>query len=181
MTQHFWSELTEELNKSVSEKEHPYRFVTLGTVGNERLARLRTVVLRHVNENLNLIFYTDKRSKKVLHIKENNRVSMLFYHPELLLQLKVEGLAYILKDEDAKDRYWNNIHENSKKDYTTHKAPGSEISNPDQVEYLTNDHYFCAIEVEPFKIEYLKLKRPNHIRVRFSKENSDWNGEFLVP
>lgn len=181
MTEVFWDELKEKLQSIVTEKDHPFRYATLGTVGLEAMPRLRTIVIRDVAKDLTMTFYTDKRSKKIMHIKENNRVSLLFYDHHNLLQLKVEGLANIIKDEALIQEYWKKIHPKNKKDYTTRSAPGSDISNPDNVEYLQEGNHFCMVRIDPFKIEYLKLKRPNHLRIRFSREESDWYGEFLVP
>ena len=96
---YFFKELKNELQKGVHKKGHPFRYGTFATIGLETLPRLRTVVLRRVSENLNLTFYIDKRSKKPIHIKENNKVSLLFYHPKQLLQLKIVGLASIITDE----------------------------------------------------------------------------------
>ena len=31
------------------------------------------------------------------------------------------------------------------------------------------------------RIEYLRLKRRNHVRVIFKKENSNWKGTYIVP
>lgn len=181
MSEVFWEELTKDLHQGVSKKGHPFRYCTLGTIGLERMPRLRTVVLRRVSTAMDLFIYTDLRSKKILHIKENNRVSLLFYHPKKLMQLKVEGLAKIHKDGEYLQKYWAGIQPKSRKDYTTTQAPGSAISNPDEVEYLEDKDYFCMVEIEPFKIEYLKLKRPNHLRIRFSKQDGDWKSDFLVP
>lgn len=181
MTQQFLKEATDELHKSLVKKGHPFRYFTLATVGLDQIARLRTVVLRKVTPDLKLIFYTDRRSKKVTHIVENDKVSLLFYHPKLMLQLKVEGKAKIVKDEEVLKTYWNGIQPNSRKDYITQRPPGSTITNPDDVEYLNEENHFCIIEIAPFKIEYLKLKRPNHLRIKYSKHEDDWEGEFLVP
>ena len=181
MTDAFFTELKEDLKNGATENGHPFRYFTLATMGVDTIARLRTVVLRKVSEKLQLTFYTDKRSKKVTHIKENSKVSMLFYNPEKLFQLRIDGIASIIKDEKTKRDYWNKIEARSKKEYTTTAVPGSVIENPDTLEYMGNENHFCAIEIQPFKIEYLKLKRPNHLRVRFSKEGTVWKGEFLVP
>ena len=183
MTQVFWQELQQELKKSLTAKGHPFRYATLGTVGLDQMARLRTIVLRDVGTPPDFTFtiYTDQRSKKVTHIKENPKVSLLFYHPGKLLQLKIEGRAHLVKDEEKLNTQWQQINPNNRKDYLTSIAPGSSLQNPDQVAYLDNGHHFCMIEITPFKIEYLKLKRPHHLRVRFSKEEKDWYGEFLVP
>lgn len=177
----FFKELQEELRKGATEKGHPFRYCTLATVGLDNIARLRTIVLRKATDELMLTFFTDKRSKKITHIKENKKVSLLFYHPEKLMQVRIEGLAMVNNDFKSRKLLWDAIPEASKKDYTTSESPGKEIKDPDVVDYLQDEDHFCVVEIYPFKIEYLKLKRPNHIRVRYSKENSDWEGQFLVP
>lgn len=181
MKEFFFKELQEELQKGATEIGHPFRYCTLATVGLDNIARLRTIVLRKTTDELMLTFFTDKRSKKITHIKENKKVSLLFYHPEKLMQLRIEGIAMVNNDLKSKKIFWDAVPEDSKKDYTTSEAPGKEIRNPDVIEYLQDEDNFCVVEIFPFKIEYLKLKRPNHIRVRYSKEDSDWEGQFLVP
>lgn len=181
MTATFFNELKEELQAGASQRKHPFGFFTLATVGLDHLARLRTIVLREVNNDLQLVFYSDKRAKKVTHIKENNKVSLLFYHSEKSIQVKIEGIATVHSNFGDKNKLWNALAENARKNYSTSLAPGSTVKAPDVIEYMNNDDYFCQIKVEPFKIEYLKIQHPNHVRVRFSKNNDDWVGEFLVP
>lgn len=181
MTDNFFDELKEELQKGAIEKGHPFRYFTLGTVGLDRIARLRTLVLRQFSKDMVLTFYTDKRSKKVTHIKENRKVSLLFYHPRKLLQIRIEGIAHIILDENTRKKSWSGIRPTGRKDYTTTEAPGSAIKATDTVEYLDDKDHFCIIEVNPFKIEYLMLKSPHHLRIRFSKKEDLWISEFLVP
>lgn len=181
MTDSFFQELEDELTKGTSKKDHPFRYCTLGTVGLGTTARLRTIVLRQVSEDLKLVFYTDRRSKKIGHIKENNTVSLLCYHPQKLVQLRIEGRATLVSDAEELKKYWSGVQPASRKDYTTTSAPGSPISNPDNVQYLEDKNHFAIVEIEPAKIEYLKLKRPNHLRILFSREDGEWDGAFLVP
>mgnify|MGYP003635301688 FL=1 len=181
MIDSFFEELNSEIKKGVSERGHPFRFITMATVGNETIARLRTVVLREVSEGLLLTIYTDSRTQKIKHITVNNQVSFLLYHPEKLLQLKVEGTAEIVTDKKRLIETWKNIQPNSRKDYITNTSPGSSLKNPDHVEYVEDENYFTMIDIIPTKIEYLKLKRPKHIRALFEKVNKEWKGEFLVP
>lgn len=181
MSDFFFEELSEEIHNGIHKKGHPFRYITMATVGNETVARLRTVVLRQVSEDLQLTVYTDSRSRKITHIQENNQVSLLLYHPKKLLQLKIEATAHIVLDDKRLKKYWSGVQPNSRKDYITNTSPGSEINNPDHVEYLKEENYFAMIDIYPTKIEYLKLKRPNHIRVEFKRENGGWNGTFLVP
>lgn len=181
MTQNYFHELTEELKKGVSQKGHPFRYFTLATVGLDHVARLRTIVLREVTEDLQLTFYTDSRSKKMIHLQENKKVGLLFYNPKNLMQIRIEGLAKVVKDEKIKEKYWQGVKGSSKKDYTTTTAPGTTLSDPSQLDYLDDEDHFCIVEITPFKIEYLRLKRPHHIRVRYSWEVDFWESEYLVP
>jgi len=180
MTQNIFQELSEELKKGVSQKGHAFRYFTLATVGLDQVARLRTIVLRNVSEDLQLTFYTDSRSKKMIHLQENKKVGLLFYNPKNMMQIRIEGMAKVVNDEETKEKYWNG-NKKSRKDYTTTTAPGTALSNPNQLEYLDDEDHFCIVEITPFKIEYLKLKSPHHIRVRYSWEVDFWEQEFLVP
>ncbi len=181
MAANYLEEIREELQKGYTEKDHPFRYFTLATVGLDRVARLRTVVLRKVSDNLKLTFYTDKRSKKITHIKENKGVSLLLYHPTKLLQLKIEGTATYRDDDATKEEYWGKLDSYAKKQYTTSRSPGSNLTDPNDMEYLNGENHFCLVEITPYKIEYLKLSRPHHIRVRFSKVGIQWENEYLVP
>ncbi|MGB5646900.1 pyridoxamine 5'-phosphate oxidase family protein [Muriicola sp.] len=181
MTQDYFKELSQELKKGVSQKGHPFRYFTLATVGLDQVARLRTIVLRKVSEELQLTFFTDSRSKKMIHLQENKKVGLLFYHPKNLMQIRIEGLAKVIKNEEIKEKYWSSVKGSSRKDYTTATAPGTAVTHPDQIDYLDDEDHFCIVEITPFKIEYLKLKRPHHIRVRYSWEEDYWESEFLVP
>lgn len=181
MTDTIFEELRTELKLGSTRKDHPFRYCTLATVGLDRMARLRTVVLRGITDDFIFSIYTDKRSKKVVHIKENRNVSMLFYHPEKLMQLKIEGTAVINRDPEVLARLWKKVGSPAKKDYTTTLAPGSTLEHPDRLEYLNDQDHFCLLEIHPFKIEYLKLKTPHHLRVRYSRLETGWKGEYLVP
>ncbi len=181
MTDLYFQELRNALQLGISEKGHPFRYGTLATVGTDQMPRQRTIVLREVSDSLHLGFYTDQRSKKVTHIQHNNKVSLLFYHPEKLLQVKIEGMAMIQKDKAVLQDHWNKTTEGSRKDYTTKVAPGSTVSNPDSVDYLNEAHHFCMVTILPYQIEYLKLKRPNHLRVQYVLDGNGWKGQFLVP
>ena len=181
MTQSFFSELKTELKNGLQEKGHPFRFGTLATIGLDASPQLRSVVLRKVSDDIQLTFYTDKRSNKINQLEKNNKVSILFYHPEKMLQITVYGVAHIIDDKMVLNQLWQNIHPNARKDYTTTNAPGMPISNSERVTYLQNTHHFCAITIDAHAIEYLKLQHTGHVKVKFSKTELDWEGTFLVP
>lgn len=181
MSDTYFREIEQELREGAESHLHPYHYFTLATLGVDNIARQRIVALRKVSKKLKLTFFTDKRSKKMIHIKENKRVSLLFYHPEKLLQLRVQGIASIKRSQKRKKNLWFKLRPESKKSYTTKEAPGSALKNPTALEYLKEGDYFSVVEIEPFRIEYLKLEKPEHIRIRFSKEGRGWIDEYLVP
>ncbi len=122
-----FSNIKSELTKGIAEYGHPFRFFTLGTISFDNTPNLRTVVFRDFSENLDISFFTDKRSRKVAEIIKNEKVSILLYHPEKRIQLKIEGNASIIKNDKIITRYWNKIDDNSKNDYTTTLPPGSRV------------------------------------------------------
>ena len=169
----------EIINGSVK-KGHPFKYFALSTIWNGK-PRQRTVVLRKVQPDLQLLFYTDKRSSKVEQIKQNPEVSALFYHPKKMMQVQIEGRASVKENPEMLRTVWKSIPAKGKKDYTTVLPPGVETENPEELEYLKEENYFCMVEIQPTRIEYLKLGQPHHLRVEFVKSGNDWDGIFLIP
>ncbi|AXT63382.1 pyridoxamine 5'-phosphate oxidase [Aquimarina sp. AD10] len=176
-----FSSIIRDLKAALTTRDHSFRYFTLATTDNYGIPKIRTMVLRGADNNLNITIYTDKRSSKISHIAKQDRVSLLFFDPERLVQVSIQAKAKIEEDDQTLKNIWENIPQKSKKDYTTKFAPGSEIQKPEAVDYLENKHYFSAITFVPESIEYLRLKKPNHMRVLFKKKNSNWNGNYLVP
>ncbi len=181
MTDITFSTVVADLKIAAENSSHPFRYFTLATSDFNNIPRLRTVVLRDIDDSLNMMIYTDERSKKIANIQANNRVSLLFYDQKRLLQITVKARAEIITDETIIQQIWSRIPEKSKRDYTTELSPGIEIKKPEEVDYLEGKHFFSAIRISPVRIEYLRLKRPNHIRIVFKKENNDWKGTYIVP
>ncbi len=181
MYQDIFQELKNELINGSIKKGHPFRYFTFATL-NDSKPRLRTVVLRKMESNLTLLFYTDARSQKVIDIKRNNQVAALFYHPKKLVQLQIEGTAKINLNTNANLQLWKQLPETAKADYLSNLAPGTQIENPDNLYLNSEENNFCSIEIVPTHIEYLKLNKPKHQRIRFLKDgNNEWQGIFLVP
>lgn len=180
MKTQFLEKIKYELINGYSKKRHPFRYFTLATIQHNKPTQ-RTVVLRKLLDNYTLLFYTDSRTDKIKDLKNNPAFSALFYHPKQLFQLRFMGNAKIVTDKNQLLDYWKRIPENSRKDYITQKAPSTKIDNPDHISYLAEKNYFTAIQLIPDTIEFLQLKRPNHLRILYTKKDDIWVGEFLVP
>lgn len=74
--------------------------MSLATVGADRRPRVRTVLLKGLDDR-GFVFFTNLRSRKGLQIEQNPRASLLF--PWLLLerQVSVAGVVERVPDEDA--------------------------------------------------------------------------------
>ncbi len=181
MLAELFEDLKHELRGAMVQRKHPFKYITLTTVGNDNAPRSRTVVLREVDETLNCIIFTDARTVKVEQLKSNPNACILAYHPKKMLQLRLNGRLIPVNSDKEQKRLFHKVGANSLKDYTTLQTPGTEISNPDEVAYVTRDeNHFLPLRFEPDSIEYLRLKRPNHLRALYCKDN-EWNGSWLVP
>ncbi len=171
--------LRNELQFGYLKRKHPFRYCYLASACDSRPI-IRTVVLRDMTKDLELIFFTDSRSQKVIQLKQNPQAEVLFYHPKKLLQIKASGNVSLLTDEEKLNYYQNKIQGPSINDYITKEPPSTPINNPDWVEYNNEEVNFCVLVLKIEALEGLQLKRPNHIRTRFKRQDS-WKGEFLVP
>ncbi len=178
MLNDIFNDIINEVKFGYLKRKHPFKYCYLSSISQNKPV-LRTVVLRDMTENYNLIFFTDKRSSKVNQFKENPKAEVLFYHPKKMWQIKVGGIIKIVEEDKRIKHYKQKIQGASLKDYITKQKPSSPLKNPDELEYA-EDVNFCVLELIPDYIESLQLKRPNHIRCVFKKSN-DWKGQFIVP
>jgi hypothetical protein len=164
-----------------SGKEHPFNFCSLATVGNNATVRQRTVILRGITEDNGLLFYTDLRTTKVKHLRQNPKANGLFYDPKTQLQLIFKGDILVHTNNELWEEHKDKIEGKSINNYNTLLAPGKPIKNPLSVE-RTEKLHFGLLEFKPMRMEILKLKQDsNHLRARFRLEEGVWKQTFLVP
>ncbi|WP_339906166.1 pyridoxamine 5'-phosphate oxidase family protein [uncultured Cyclobacterium sp.] len=178
-----WAIVNKELQLASKEVQHPFRFVNFCTsAGNQPDSRY--VVLREVTEELQLLFYTDSRSKKIAQIRENPNVSLLFYHPSARCQVKIKGIATILAQKEANEGYWENIPPEAQKAYQSKWPPKTEVETSEKgmmLDVKYNNDYFSVIKVVTYELECLQLDSKGHLRIAFKKENEKWQSSWLVP
>ena len=164
--------------KAKTKKNHSYRYFVLGTSDEKGIPELRTVVLRNFDaEKMQFVLYTDARTAKLKSLTNNPKAELLFYNGPRLTQIRVK-VNLVSAEADA--TLFKQQHEGAQKDYTTALPPGTFIKGIDQVEYTTENH-FRKLVFQATAIEYLKLKRPNHIRMLFENTAEGWTSSFLTP
>jgi pyridoxine/pyridoxamine 5'-phosphate oxidase len=170
----------EELLKSDKDREHPFCMFFMATAGD--YPELRTIISRKIDPDLSILFYTDPRSPKVEQIRENNRVSALFYHPEKKLQVRIKGKAYLI--ENIRMLYPQLLEhiKNSplKKDFTALEAPGSVVEE-NYTPRLGSEIFFEAVRIVPDEIDILQVGKDEHLRCLCTEEKGVWKQERLVP
>ncbi|UGU15028.1 pyridoxamine 5'-phosphate oxidase family protein [Sinomicrobium kalidii] len=170
-----------DLRKATRKQRHRFRYFSMATCGIHGHVKQRMLVLRDVADDFTLTAYTDSRSKKITHIKENNEVSLLFFDPRRFVQICITATAATEKDENKVLDLWNQIKPRSRKDYITDIPPGTVIRDPSGVGHQDNVHYFTVLRLIPEKIEYVKLQKIHHLRILFVREGNSWNSDYLVP
>lgn len=179
-----FKDLQQEIRRGTLDKKHPFRFITLATV-NEGTPEARYVVLRKVDEFFNFYIYTDLRTSKVEAIQTNDQVSVLLYHPQKRIQVRVQATAAIHQHDLLAQDHWTRVQGDAQKAYNSVLAPGSSIATPEDAftwnDPLSNPTFFGVIVLKPLKIEILQLNGLEHLRAFFTHEEGKWIGKWLVP
>jgi pyridoxamine 5'-phosphate oxidase len=133
--------------------------VSLGTVSAERAVSVRTVLLKAYDES-GFVFFTNYNSTKGRQISSDNRAAMLFYWPESGRQVRIEGIAGKVTENESESYFKTRPRESQI------AAWASEQSTviPDR-KYLENRYGFFAERFNSIPVE-----KPPH-----------WGGFRLVP
>lgn len=168
-----------ELLRSNVDRRHPFKLLTLATSSAE-FPEIRTVVKRHSDTEFNILIYTDSRTPKVFQVKENAKVSALFYHDKKKLQVRIKAHGQLVEYQDS--LYLEHLHKvkssSNTKDYRTNSAPGSPIEES----VILNDKLnFCLLKLIPKEIEVLQLGKEKHQRAKYTSNHGQWFEQKLVP
>lgn len=189
---HVW----DEIETAAETPGHAYRNLTFGTV-REQAPDLRTVVLRRASEaDRHLKFHTDRRTRKVEAIRQNERIAWHGWDADAREQIRLYGTASVHLDDEVAMDLWERQTPDSLAVYVRPSAPGSVLDEPDdglrpavKSEPITEDdvaegrQYFAAIRTEVNRIEWLHLHPDGHYRARFEYQTTEqsFDGNWVVP
>lgn len=169
----------ENINLGIQKAKHDYHSFVFSTV-SKNSPDSRTVILRDFDEHKPAIwFHSDRRSKKILHLEENENVSALFYDKSRKIQLRINGIADIEEDIEHNKKIWNSMRPESKLCYMGPYAPSQKISQfePNILKKSAHDldqedehlglSRFCRIRIKIKKLDWLKLDYKGHQRLEF--------------
>tara|TARA_Y100000996_G_C22350071_1_gene572410 strand:- start:82 stop:711 length:630 start_codon:yes stop_codon:yes gene_type:complete len=169
-----------ELQKAIKDGKHEYHCFYLATI-NKKKPKIRTVVLRALNENKNtLSFHTDLRSDKVKEIQLNRNVSALFYDKKRRIQIRIQGDAQLDKNSNKLKKIWSSMRPESKLCYMGPFAPGEKLDqfqpnlpnhNAQNITTKNNKkgyENFCRVTIYLESLDWLQLEHSGHQRIYFS-------------
>ena len=175
-------EVVSELKQALVDNRHPFRYLSLATATPDEIG-LRYVVLRSINEDLQINIYTDMRTSKTEQIRQNSQVALLFYHPSKKVQVRISGTASLHRQDEESRAHWSRVQGAAQKAYHPNVSPGTPIAHPTEAHSwpeVIDDSYFCVIRIQATELEVLQLNKMEHIRALFKKEKG-WKGQWIAP
>ncbi len=166
--------------------------VSLGTGSADGRISVRTVLLKSYGEE-GFVFYTNFNSKKAVQISSNNHAALLFYWPESGRQVRIEGTATRVTQEESVNYFNSRPRENQIAAWTSEQS----LVIPDRA-YLEKKFNFYkekfsdktvdkpqhwgGFRVVPIWFEFWQERDFRlHDRITYSKMNDTWTIARLAP
>lgn len=181
-----------ELSKAITERDHAFRWATLGYVNSDQAPILKTVVLRRVDlESRKLSFFTDYRSAKITALAASGATAtLLFLDHRTDTQATIIGspIVHSPSSETAK-HFYDALSTRQHLDYATIAAPGTMTANPEQGNVRASRQaasHFAVVDVSADSIDAVKLARPTlRLKGRYHRPEAEsgacFNGGWAVP
>ncbi|MEM6408224.1 MAG: pyridoxamine 5'-phosphate oxidase family protein [Pseudomonadota bacterium] len=177
------------LEAATREAGHPFRTLSLATVGVEGHPQTRSLILRAVRRQARqLELHTDIRSAKWPELQTNPRVSLLGYDPEARLQLRFAGHARLFGPGTPKqEAQWEALSPWTRSTYCG-GPPGDDLADgytpaprdtpPDEDETAFGQLRFGVIVIAVARMDWYRHRTGENLRAQFdyagSRETSAW-------
>jgi hypothetical protein len=176
------------LERSLDDRDAPFRTPTLASIGRDGAPVSRTLVLRAASRaDTSLLFHTDIRSEKISEIGREARVSLHFHDPRARVQLRVGGEAAVHSGDAVALDAWMGSHLASRAMYCIQPGPGVPLSHPDEAAFADARHSrdgfenFAALRIAIRQMEWLYLGARGHRRALFDFQTGEAMGRWLAP
>lgn len=156
------------LKKAILAPESRLNWVTLASVDSTKQVPepdLRMVVLRAVDEDRNLLFYTDSRSPKTDQFKSNPKASALLFDPTSMIQLRIYGEVSVDTESEEHLNALKRLTDDSRINYSTLDTPGT----PSASRIISHDiqkTHFALLKFQSQTFDLLHLRRDGALRIQ---------------
>lgn len=177
------------LETGASDRRSALHQAVVATVDPEGAPDARIMVLRLIDrENRLAQLHTDRRAAKLTHLAREPRASLLFYDPEIRMQLRLGGSATVHQDDPVAEAAWARSRRMSRICYAAEFPPGAAIDDPQAAlghlaaaDGEAGYENFAVLRVRVDRLEWLSLAAKGHRRARFSLAGSAPVGQWLAP
>jgi pyridoxamine 5'-phosphate oxidase len=166
----------------------------VATINAQGQPAQRVMILRHVDwASRTLRFHTDARAAKV-NEAHKAPTSVLFYDPDVKIQLRLSGQSRIERDGTLADAAWNEATLFARRCYLAECAPGGvsdsptsglraalEGQQPTATEIMPARENFALLLIQFDSVEWLYLANQGHRRARWLWTEEQWQGCWLIP
>jgi len=166
--------------------------VSLGTATAAGNVSVRTVLLKDFNKN-GFVFFTNYNSKKGVQLSSNSRAALLFYWPESDRQVRIEGSAFKISEEESETYFKTRPRESQIAAWAS--AQSSVIPDRQHLENLYNlynnrfgnksvekPQHWGGFRLVPDWFEFWQSGDFRlHDRITYSKKEDFWVIERLAP
>jgi pyridoxamine 5'-phosphate oxidase len=183
------------LLKGALSRKSPAHSPVVATVGDDGFPEQRVMILREAAcETRILRFHTDARSPKIGQIARAPHVSILAYHPEEAIQLRIQGIATTATLSDEAEAAWQSSTLFARRCYMSEFAPGTastdsasglpmwiagKMPTEEQIEPAREN--FAILRVEVVSIDWLHLANNGHQRALLTFVDNSWRGKWIIP
>lgn len=164
--------------------DSPFRIFGLSTIDNDaKSADVRMVVSRGIGPNLDVTFYTDSRSDKVIQIINQPQVCALFWDQGCQMQVRIFGEAAVLSSSDPE--FVSALKEirdsGNTQDYQSINPPGDPLSVPNKPVNNLSPIHFAVVKIHASKLDVLQLSKNGHRRAICSLSKGTWQEHEVTP
>ncbi len=188
--------IEQTLHAAVADPKHGWHWPTLGTVALDGdAAELRTVVLRHVDEDpLTLVTHTDVRSEKIDQLRRRPVLAWLFYDGDERVQLRAKGVVEVHHDDATTAAAWPGLDPGQQAIYCIEPDPGDTADQPTtglpdglrldtaEADRVTGGYAnFTVLRCPVRSMTWLRIERAGFRRAGFDAGPGGFTGRWLVP
>jgi pyridoxamine 5'-phosphate oxidase len=179
-----FNKLKAEIYCGAEDGSHPFHYGVVASRDKHNGIGLRTLVLRRAVNEFDLYFYTDVRTPKVVQIRADPKLALLFYDPGEKVQIRANGHAVLHYRNELARENRESLAQTGWQSYCSVLTPGVQIQQPEEAFHWHDPQRtdnFAVVEVSLTRLEILQLSQAGHFRAQFNKCGDSWLSTWLVP
>ena len=183
---HDWFEKAKGIEVSLPEA------MSVASVATDGRPSTRMVLLKHADEH-GFVFYTNLTSRKGVEITANSYVALLFHWKSLQQQIRIEGVAEPVTDEEADDYFasrdrgaqigaWASDQSSPMESRFDLEKRVAEVTAKFGISKVDRPPFWSGFRVIPERYEFWSEGQFRlHERLIYQKEGTNWRTERLFP